>query len=128
MIYQNYQKKYKKVLQKKTDFNALKTKVDGIDTTTYVLKTKYDTEVGNLKLKIQGVSELLQTSTLNSKITEIENKIPDISNLAVKTKLTTVENKIPDVTNLANKTKLKSVEDKIPSTDGFVKKQILQQK
>ena len=30
-------------------------------------------------------------------ITESENKVPDISNLATKTALTTVENKIPDV-------------------------------
>ena len=30
------------------------------------------------------------------KLTELENKIPDISNLATKTELTTVENKIPN--------------------------------
>ena len=39
-----------------------------------------------------------------AKLTELENKIPDISNLATKTALTTVENKIPDVSNLVNKT------------------------
>ena len=33
------------------------------------------------------------------KLTELENKIPDISNLATKTALTAVENKIPDVSN-----------------------------
>ena len=32
-----------------------------------------------------------------TKLTELENKIPDISNLATKTALTTVENEIPDV-------------------------------
>ena len=30
----------------------------------------------------------------------LEKKIPDISNLAIKTALTAVENKIPSVTNL----------------------------
>ena len=35
---------------------------------------------------------------------ELENKIPDISNLATKTTLTTVENEIPDVNNLVKKT------------------------
>ena len=40
----------------------------------------------------------------NAKITEIENKIPDISNLATKIALTTVENKIPDTSNLVKKT------------------------
>ena len=39
----------------------------------------------------------------NAKITEIENKIPDISNLATKTSLNTVENKIPDTSSLVKK-------------------------
>ena len=39
-----------------------------------------------------------------AKLTEVENKIPNISNLATKTALTTVENKIPSVNNLVNKT------------------------
>ena len=40
-----------------------------------------------------------------TKLTELENKIPDISNLATKTALTTVENKISDVSNLVKKKK-----------------------
>ena len=39
-----------------------------------------------------------------AKLTELENKIPDISNLATKTALTIVENRIPDVSNLVKKT------------------------
>ena len=39
-----------------------------------------------------------------TKLTELENKIPDISNLATKTALTTVKNKIPDVGSLVEKT------------------------
>ena len=38
-----------------------------------------------------------------AKLTELENKIPDVSNLATKTALTTVENKIPDVSSLVKK-------------------------
>ena len=38
-----------------------------------------------------------------AKLTELENKTPDISNLATKPALTTVENKIPDVSNLVKK-------------------------
>ena len=98
---------------KKTEYNTLKTKVDGINTDDYVLKTKYDSEIGNLKLKIPDISELLQTSVFNSKITEVENKIPDITNLAAKTEVTAVENKIPDVKNLVKKTQLTAVENKI---------------
>ena len=48
---------------------------------------------------------------------ELENKIPDISNLATKTALTTVENEIPDVNNLVKKTdyntKVTEIENKL---------------
>ena len=51
------------------------------------------------------------------KLTELENKIPDISNLATKTALTAVENKTPNVGNLVNKTdyntKVTEIEDKL---------------
>ena len=53
-----------------------------------------------------------------AKLTELENKIPDISSLATKTALTTVENKIPDVSNLVKKktdhdTKVTEIENKL---------------
>ena len=38
------------------------------------------------------------------KFTELENKIPDISNLAINTALTAVKNKIPSVSSLVKKT------------------------
>ena len=44
------------------------------------------------------------TSAFNSKITEVENKISDIKNLASKTEVTAVENKIPNASNLVTKT------------------------
>ena len=40
----------------------------------------------------------------NAKIKNIEDKLPDITNLATATVLTTVENKIPHVSNLVKKT------------------------
>ena len=49
---------------------------------------------------------LLRKTDYNTKITEIEGKIPDISNLATKTALTSVENKIPSVNNLVKKNRL----------------------
>ena len=39
-----------------------------------------------------------------------------------KTKLTELENKIPDVSSLATKTALKTVENKIPSDSSLIKK------
>ena len=62
------------------------------------------------------------TSVFNSKITEVENKIPDIKNLASKTELTTVENKIPNISRFVTKSELTTVETKIPDINGFVKK------
>ena len=53
---------------KKTEYDKLVTKVDGIDTTGFVLKTKYDTD----------------KSDLEKKISDAEKKIPDTSGLVKK--------------------------------------------
>ena len=54
-------------------------------------------------------------------VTAVENKIPDISNLATKTALTSVENKIPSVSNLVKKTdyntKITDIENKLNNHD-----------
>ena len=49
---------------------------------------------------------LLKKTNYNTKINELENKIPNISNLATKTALTAIENKIPSVSNLVKKNRL----------------------
>ena len=85
---------------KKDVYDKLVTKVNNIDTSRFVLKTKYDTDKSELENKIPDTSGLVKKTNYNTKITELENKIPDISNLATKIALTTVENKIPDVSNL----------------------------
>ena len=60
-------------------------------------------KIGNLELKIPDVSGLLQVSSFNSKVNELETKIrsaeqkPNISNLATIQSVTAVLNKIPDV-------------------------------
>ena len=52
-----------------------------------------------------------------AKLTELENKIPDVSSLGTKTALTAVENKIPSVSNLVKKTdyntKVTEIENKL---------------
>ena len=88
-------------------------------TNDFVLKTNYNTKIIELENKIPNTSGLVKKTDYNPKITEIENKI---SGLATKTALTTVENKIPSITNLATKTALTTVENKIPSINGLVKK------
>ena len=88
-----------------------------IDTSDFVLKTKYQTDKTELENKIPDTSGLVKKINYNTKITEIEHKISDISNLATKTALTTVENKIQDVSSLVKKTdyniKITDIENKI---------------
>ena len=89
---------------KKDVCNKLVAKVNNIDTSRFVSKTKYDTYESELENKIPDASGLIKKTDYNTKIAEIEGKIRDISNLATKTALTTVENKIPSVSNLLKKT------------------------
>ena len=98
---------------KKTVYDKLVAKVDDIDTNEFVLKTNVNTKLTGLENKIPNTSGLVKNTDYNSKITELENKIPDISGLATKTTLTTVENKIPSINNLATKTASTTVENKI---------------
>ena len=65
-----------------------------------MLKTKYQTDKTELQKKIPNVSNLVK----KTKLTELENKIPDVSSLATKAALTAVENKILSVSNLVKKT------------------------
>ena len=78
----------------KTVYNKLVAKVDNIDTSEFVLKTKYNTDKTELENRIPDTSGLVKKTNYNTKITELENKILDISNLAAKTALTAMENKI----------------------------------
>ena len=55
-------------------------KVNHTDTSDFVLQTEYQTDK-----------------------TELEKKIPDVSDFVKKVKLTKLENKIPDISNLAKK-------------------------
>ena len=71
-------------------YDKLIAKVKNIDTSNFVLKTKYQTEKTELENKILDVSNLVKKTNL----TEVENKIPDTSSLATKPALTAVENKI----------------------------------
>ena len=95
---------------KKTEYNKLVTKVDNIDTTGFVLKTKYDTnksdlenKISDLHKKIPDTSELAKKTDLNAKFIEIEGKILGITGLATSSELNAVENKIPDVSGLVKK-------------------------
>ena len=55
---------------KKANYNKLVTKVDNIDTSGFVLKTRYDTDKSELENKISDTSGLVKKTDYNTKITE----------------------------------------------------------
>ena len=54
----------------------------------------------NIEDKIPDITNLATNTTLNTKINEVKVKIPNITNLATTIALTAVENKILNVSNL----------------------------
>ena len=112
------------LLKRLNMINYIVAKVNGIDTTNFVLKTKYEKDgsdfedkINKIDKKISDVNDLVK----KSKITRAEGKIPSISGLATSSALTAVENKIPDVSELAASSTLTVVENKIPDVSKLVK-------
>ena len=81
---------------KKDVYNKLVAKVDNIDTSDFILKTKCNTDKTELENKIPDTSGLAKKTSYNTKII---NYLA-ISYLATKTALTAIENEIPSVSNL----------------------------
>ena len=86
---------------KKTVYDKLAAKVNNIDTSAFVLKTKYQTDKAELEKKISDLTDFVKKAKL-----KLENQIPDVRSLAIKTALTAVENKIPSVSSLVKKNRL----------------------
>ena len=59
---------------KKDEYNKLVAKVDNIDTSDFVLKTKYNTDQTELENKIPDTSGLVKKTNYNTRITELEIK------------------------------------------------------
>ena len=83
----------KNAVVKKAVYEKLAAKVINIDTSNFLLKTKYQTDKAELEKKKFLMSDLVK----KTKLTEFESKIPDVSNLATTNALTTVEKKVPTV-------------------------------
>ena len=95
---------------KETVYDKLVAKVNIINISRFVLKTKYDTDKSDLESKISDAdktipdtSGLVRNTDYNAKITKLEKKPLSISGLATTSALTTVENKIPNVSSLGKK-------------------------
>ena len=62
-------------------YDTLAAKENNISTSTFVLKTKYQSEKEELEKKIPDVTDFVK----KAKFTELENKIAYVSSLATKT-------------------------------------------
>ena len=80
-------------------YDKLVAKVNNIDISGFVLKTKYDTDKSDLEKKILDTRKLVKKTDYNVTISEIESKIDSISGLVTTFALTAVENKIIDVSS-----------------------------
>ena len=111
----------------KTNLANLKTEIDKLDIhkNDIIKKTGYNTKITELENKISDISNLATKSALNTD----ENKIADTSGLVEKTdynaKITDLKNNIPDISNLATKTGLTAVENKMPNVGGLATKMAL---
>ena len=98
---------------KKAVYDKLIAQVNNINTSAFVLKTKYQTAKTELENKIPDATDFVK----KTKLTELENKIPHVSSLAAKPVLTAIENKIPSVSTLVKKTdydtKITEIEKKL---------------
>ena len=118
-----------------TNLSNLKSKVDWLDIGKFettpvdlsklsnvakndiVKKDAYNAKIKNIEDNIPDITNLATKTTLNAKINEVKGEIPINTNLATTTALTAVENKIANVSNLVTKvdhnTKIKEIEKKI---------------
>ena len=82
-----------------------------------VKKTEYNAKINNIENKIPDITNLATKTILNTKINDVKAEIPSITNLATNTVLTAVEIKIPDISSVAKKTnydtKVNEIEKKI---------------
>ena len=68
-----------------------------------LLKDVYNAKINNIEDKIPDMTNLATNTNLNAKINEIRNKIPRITYLSTIAALTNVENKMPNVSDLFKK-------------------------
>ena len=74
-------------------------------------------KIRDIEEKIPNITNLVNNTTLNTKISEVKSEIPSITNLALSAALSAIineiKNKIPNTINLATTTGFTAVESKI---------------
>ena len=91
-----------------------------------VKKDVYNAQIKNIENKMPNITNLATNTTLNAKINEVKKEIPSITNLAITTdlnvKINEVKSKIPNINNLATTAALTGIENKIPNVSNLVKR------
>ena len=64
----------------------------------------YNPKIKNIEDKIPDITNLTTNTTLNNKMNDVKEKISSLTNVATTTSLTGVENEIPNVSNLVKTT------------------------
>ena len=124
-----------------TNLSNLKSKVDKLDVDKLVHvpvglskvrdvvkddvvnKDVYNAKIKNIEDKIPDITNLATDATLNDKINEVKKKIPIITTTtALNAKIKEVKNTITNMTNLATTSALTAVENIIPNFSNLVKK------
>ena len=107
-----------------SSLSSLKSKVDKLDVDKLIPAPVDLSKLRNV------VKNDVKKDVCNAKIKNIEDEIPDITNLATKTtvnaKTNEVKGEIPSIFNLATTTALNTVENEIPNVNNLVKKTITQ--
>ena len=90
-----------------------------------VKKDVYNAKIKIIKDKISDIFNIATNASLNAKINEAKGEILSSTNLATTAALTNIENKIPNVNDLAKKAnydrKISEMEDKCFSTSEYNK-------
>ena len=84
----------------------------------------YVTKIIDIEDHTPDITNLDNNTTLHATINEVKNQIPSITNLtttaSLNAKINKVKNKIPNITNLASTTALTAVENKIPDHSKYI--------
>ena len=87
----------------------------------------HNTKIRKIEDKIPDITNLATNTTLNAKINEVKNEIPSVNVAttdALDAKINDVKAKIPSITNLATTTALTAVGNRIPSISKLVEKTV----
>ena len=127
-----------------TNLSNLKSKVDRLDAdkiwpvpidlsrlsdvvkNDVVKKNVYNAMIKNIEDKVPDIINLATNASLSAKISEVKGEIPSITNLATNASLNVeineVKGEIPNISYLTTATALAAAENKIPSVSNLVKR------